>query len=45
MEWIGVPERCDRCGKWYPMAWIIFTGTQFLCYACFYERDPDQHPD
>lgn len=32
--WIGVDETCDLCGDIYPMSWIRFTGTQFLCMAC-----------
>ena len=36
MDFIGVLETCDCCGDEYPMSWIIFTGSQFLCYACFY---------
>lgn len=34
VEWVGVLEECDLCHEFYPMSWIIFTGVQFLCYAC-----------
>lgn len=36
LEWIGVLEECDCCHDEYPMSWIIYTGKQFLCYACCY---------
>lgn len=37
MIWVGSPEVCDRCGESYRMAWIIFDGVEFLCWACWAE--------
>lgn len=37
LVWIGVPEQCDRCKEIWPMSWITFTGTYFLCTACEYQ--------
>ena len=34
LVWVGVPEQCDRCKEVYPMSWIEFIGTHFLCSAC-----------
>jgi hypothetical protein len=34
--WVGVLETCDCCHDVFPMSWIIYTGKQFLCYACYY---------
>ena len=36
IQWIGVLEECDLCHDTYPMAWIIYTGKQFLCQSCLY---------
>jgi hypothetical protein len=35
--WVGNPEQCDRCKEIYPMCWIEFTGTHFLCNACHWD--------
>jgi hypothetical protein len=36
LVWMGSLEECDLCHTEYPMSWIIFSGKQFLCYACHY---------
>lgn len=34
VEWIGFKEECDRCHCEYPIIWIEFNGSEFLCLAC-----------
>ena len=34
--WMGSIQECDLCHTEYPMSWIIWTGKQCLCYACYY---------
>ena len=36
LVWVGSLEECDLCHIEYPMSWMVFTGKQFLCYACCY---------
>ena len=35
--WVGSLEDCDLCHDILPMSWIVFTGSQFLCYSCAYD--------
>lgn len=39
LSWVGVPERCDRCGKEYPMSWITLSedGKRLLCAECDFD--------
>ena len=39
LDFVGVLETCDLCGDEYPMSWIIYTGKQFLCYACAFQKE------
>lgn len=34
LYWLGPIESCDLCHEIYPLSWIEFNGTQFLCLAC-----------
>jgi len=34
IEWLGNLEQCDLCHDDYPMAWIQYSGKQFLCFSC-----------
>lgn len=36
IDYIGPLETCDSCNNDYPLMWIMFTGQQFLCFACYY---------
>jgi len=42
LVWMGSLEECDLCHDIYPMAWIVFTGRQFLCVACDCENQPNR---
>lgn len=42
LVWMGSLEECDLCHDIYPVAWIVFTGRQFLCMACDCENQPEE---
>lgn len=42
LYWAGSLEECDLCHDQFPMCWIIYTGRQYLCHACYYP--PGQNP-